>query len=115
MIRSILAVSVAALALTGTALAGPAATHATTVKVTAKDYAFVLSATKVKPGRVTFVIRNTGAAVHDFAIAGHHSKTISHGQTTRLAVMLKPGKYHYSCTVDSHAELGMKGTLRVAG
>jgi uncharacterized cupredoxin-like copper-binding protein len=115
MIRSILAVSVAALALTGTALASPAATHATTVKVTAKDYSFALSTKKVKPGRVTFVIKNTGSAVHDFAIAGHQSKTIGPGKTTRLTVMLKkPGRYHYSCTVDSHAELGMKGTLRVA-
>jgi plastocyanin len=115
MMRSILAVSVAALALTGTALASPAATHATTVKVTAKDYSFALSAKKVKPGRVTFVIKNTGSAVHDFAIAGHQSKTIAPGKTTRLTVMFKkPGRYHYSCTVDSHAELGMKGTLVVA-
>jgi uncharacterized cupredoxin-like copper-binding protein len=114
MIRSILAASVAALTLVGGAYASPAATHASTVKVTAKDYFFVLSAKTVKPGRVTFVIRNASAAVHDFAIAGHHSKTIGPGKTTRLTVMLKPGKYHYSCTVDSHAELGMKGTLRVA-
>ena len=114
MIRSILAVAVAALALTGTALASPAAAHATTVKVTAKDYAFVLSAKKVKKGRVTFVIKNTGSAVHDFAIAGHQSKTIGPGKATRLTVMFKtPGRYPYSGTVDSHAELGMTGTLRV--
>jgi uncharacterized cupredoxin-like copper-binding protein len=115
MIRSIFAVSVAALALAGSALASPAATHATTVKVTAKDYSFVLSAKKVKPGRVTFVIRNAGGAVHDFAIAGHQSSMIAPGKTTRLTVMFKkPGRFHYSCTVDSHAELGMKGTLTVA-
>jgi uncharacterized cupredoxin-like copper-binding protein len=115
MIRSIFAVSVTALAVAGSALASPAATHATTVKVTAKDYSFALSAKKVKPGRVTFVIRNAGSAVHDFAIAGHQSKTIGPGKTTRLIVMFKkPGRFHYSCTVDSHAELGMKGTLTVA-
>jgi len=115
MIRSILAVSVAALALAGTALANPAAARATTVKVTAKEYSFVLSAKKVKPGRVTFVIRNAGSTVHDFAIAGHVSKMVDPGKTTRLVVTFKkPGRYQYSCTVDSHAELGMKGTLRVA-
>jgi uncharacterized cupredoxin-like copper-binding protein len=63
---------------------------------------------------VTFVIRNAGHAMHDFAIAGHHSKTIGPKKTTKLTVTLaKRGSYPYRCTVDSHAELGMKGTLRV--
>jgi uncharacterized cupredoxin-like copper-binding protein len=31
-----------------------------------------------------------------------------------IAVLaLRPGRYLYTCTVDSHAELGMKGYLRV--
>ena len=29
------------------------------------------------------------------------------------AVTLKRGRYPYKCTVDSHAELGMKGVLKV--
>jgi uncharacterized cupredoxin-like copper-binding protein len=90
-----------------------ASSAATTVNVTAKDFSFKLSKRTVNSGRITFVIKNSGHADHDFAIAGHHSKTIAPGKTTRLTVRLKPGKYTYKCTVDSHAELGMKGVLRV--
>jgi plastocyanin len=50
---------------------------------------------------------------HNFAIAGHTSKTIDKGATTTLTVTLKRGSYPYKCKVDSHAELGMKGVLRV--
>ena len=96
----------------GAASARPSSTvH--TVKVTAKEYRFVLSTSKVPAGRVKFVIKDTGSSQHDFAIAGHTSKTIQPGQSTTLTVTLKKGKYPYRCTVDSHAELGMKGVLRV--
>jgi uncharacterized cupredoxin-like copper-binding protein len=114
--RSLSAVAALVLALTvvGAAAAHSSATHVAKVKVTAKDFSFVLSPKTVKHGRVTFVIRNAGHAPHDFAIAGHHSKTISPGKTTSLTVMLaKKGSYPYRCTVDSHAELGMKGVLHV--
>ena len=113
--RSLLALSAAVLALAtvGPAAAQPSATHATTVKVTAKDFSFVLSTKKVKRGRITFVIRNASPAKHDFAIAGHRSKTVAPGKTTRLTVTLGPGRYFYRCTIDSHTQLGMKGYLRV--
>lgn len=116
-LRTLVAFSTAVLAFAflgvGAAAARPAAAQATTVNVTAKDFYFVLSRKTVKAGRVTFVIRNASPAMHDFKIAGHSSKTIGKGQTTRLTVTLKPGRYLYTCTVDSHAELGMKGYLRV--
>ena len=113
------AVALAALAATGSSLASvgyPAqTTHAstTTVRVTASDFRFALSRKTVPHGRVKFVIRNASPAQHDFAIAGHTSKTIGLDQTTTLIVTLKRGRYPYRCTVDSHAELGMKGMLRV--
>ena len=114
--RAILAASAAVLALTavGSAAAQPTVAKATTVKVTATDFHFKLSSTTVKPGPVTFVIHNASPAAHDFSIHGHRSKTIGSNQTTRLTVDLKPGRYLYTCTVDSHADLGMKGYLRVA-
>ena len=115
-LRKIAAVASVALGFAGvsTAAAFPSAAVATTVHVTAKDFKFVLSTKTVKPGRVTFVIKNAGSSSHDFAIAGHHSKTIAPGKSARLTVKLKPGhRYPYKCTVDSHAELGMKGVLRV--
>ena len=107
-------VSAALLAVVGAgaARAQPSSTlH--TVKVTAKDYKFVLSTSKVPAGRVKFVIKDMGSAEHDFAIAGHTSKTIQPGQSTTLSVTLKKGKYPFRCTVDSHTELGMKGVLSV--
>ena len=109
----VLSAAVLAVAGVGTAAARPAATETTTVRVTAKDFSFVLSTKTVKAGQVTFVIHNASPALHDFAIAGHRSKTIEPGKTTRLTVTLKPGRYPYRCTVDSHAELGMKGVFRV--
>ncbi len=114
-LRNMLVLSAAVLAIVGvgSAEARPSAAQATTVKVTAKDFSFVLSKKTVKPGRVTFVIHNASPALHDFAIAGHRSKTIGPRKTTSLTVTLKAGRYTYTCTVDSHAELGMKGVLRV--
>jgi uncharacterized cupredoxin-like copper-binding protein len=118
MMRSVLVVSAAVLALAGGAVARPSSAHAgtrggTTVKVMAKDFSFALSTKTVKAGRVTFVIHNASPAMHDFVIAGHRSKTIGPGKTTTLIVSLKPGRYLYKCSVDSHADLGMKGFLRV--
>jgi plastocyanin len=102
-------------ALVGASSAAASAypTTTTTVRVKATDFKFTLSTKTVKHGRITFAIRNDSGAVHNFAIAGHTSKTIGPGKTTRLTVSLKRGRYPYKCTVDSHAELGMKGVLRV--
>jgi uncharacterized cupredoxin-like copper-binding protein len=112
--RVILALSVAVLGLVaGSATAQASTSGETTVKVTATDFRYTLSTKTVKAGRVTFVIRNASPAMHDFKIAGHVSKAIGPGKTTSLTVTLKPGRYLYTCTVDSHAELGMKGYLRV--
>jgi plastocyanin len=112
-LRNLAVVAAAFTAFAGIGGAAQAAGRATTVNVTARDYSFKLSKQTVNPGRIMFVIKNTGHTTHDFSIAGHRSKTISPGQSTRLTVTLKKGRYPYKCTVDSHAQLGMKGVLRV--
>jgi len=109
----IVAAALAALAVTGPAVARMHTAKATTVKVTMKDFSFVLSTKKVKRGKVTFAIRNTGKTAHDFSIAGHTSKIIGPGTRTTMTVTLKRGRDPYKCTVDSHAKLGMKGVLHV--
>ena len=96
----------------GNAAARQYAAATTTVRK-ATDFKFGLSTKIVNHGRITFAIKNASAALHNFSIAGHTSKTIGPGKTTRLTVTLKRGRYPYKCTVDSHAELGMKGVLRV--
>jgi plastocyanin len=110
---AILAALSLALVGAGGAAARESAVQTTTVQVKATDFKFALTPKTVKHGRITFVIRNASAALHNFRIAGHTSKTIGSGKTTRLTVTLKRGRYPYKCTVDSHAELGMKGVLRV--
>jgi plastocyanin len=112
---SIAVVAALSLALVGagSAAARESAINTTTVRVKATDFKFGLSTKTVKHGRITFVIRNASSALHNFKIAGHTSKTIGPGKTTRLTVTLKRGRYPYKCTVDSHAELGMKGVLKV--
>jgi len=106
-------VAVGSLAIAGAGIARPDASAATTVRVKAKDFVFVLSRKTVPAGKVTFVITNPSPAVHDFAIAGKKSKMVQPGKSATLAVVLKKGKYPYKCTVDSHAKLGMKGVLKV--
>jgi plastocyanin len=101
------------LTLAGVGAASGQAATVHTVKVTAKDFRFVLSTSTVPAGRVKVVIKDSGSSPHDFAIAGHTSKTIDPGESTTLTVTLKKGKYPYRCTVDSHDELGMKGFLHV--
>jgi uncharacterized cupredoxin-like copper-binding protein len=108
-----LGVALAALVAAAPIAARPSAVAATTVTVTMKEYKFTLSKATVPHGKVTFKLTNKGKIPHDFSIAGKKSKTLAAGKTGTLIVTLKAGKLPYKCTVDSHAKLGMKGTLTV--
>jgi len=102
----------AAVLLTVTPLAGARST-ATTIKVTAKDFKFVLSKKSAPHGKVTFKVTNKGPSPHDFKIAGKKTKLLMKGKSATLTVTLKKGKkYTYICTVPGHAQLGMKGTFK---
>jgi uncharacterized cupredoxin-like copper-binding protein len=93
--------------------ARPAAQTATTVKVTAKEYKFLLSRKSAPHGPVAFKVVNKGKLKHDFKIAGKKTPLLKPGGTATLRVSLKKGrKYPYICTVPGHATLGMKGTFR---
>jgi uncharacterized cupredoxin-like copper-binding protein len=92
--------------------ARPSAATATTVKVTAKEYKFILSRKSAPHGKVTFKLVNKGALKHDFKIAGKKTKQLAHNKTATLTVTLKKGKHSYICTVDSHAKFGMKGVFK---
>jgi uncharacterized cupredoxin-like copper-binding protein len=85
---------------------------ATTVKVTAKEFKFILSRKSAPHGKVTFKIVNKGALKHDFKIAGKKTKQLGHNKTATLTVTLKKGKHPYICTIDSHAKFGMKGVFK---
>jgi plastocyanin len=92
--------------------ARPAAQTATTIKVTAKEYKFVLSKKSAAHGKVVFKVTNKGALKHDFKIAGKKTPLLKHNQSATLTVTLKKGSYPYVCTVKNHAMFGMKGTFK---
>jgi uncharacterized cupredoxin-like copper-binding protein len=86
----------------------------TTVKVTMREFKFVLSRSKVPRGIVLFKLTNRGRLSHDFKIAGHKSKLVKPRKTATLRVRFtKKGRYRYICTVPGHAAAGTKGTLVV--
>ena len=117
-IASVFAASVVALGTPAQAPASARATHkaalVTKIKVVAKDIKFKLSAKTAKRGVVVFKVTNLGALKHDFSIKGRTTKKLSHGQSTTLRVtFLRKGRYPYKCTVDGHAEAGMKGIFTI--
>jgi plastocyanin len=86
----------------------------TTIRVTAKNFKFVLSKKTAKRGIVVFKVTNIGSVQHDFSIKGRQTRKLSHGQSATLRVtFLRKGHYPYKCTVDHHAALGMKGVLTI--
>jgi plastocyanin len=93
------------------------------------EFAITLEADEIRPGPVTFVIRNGGALVHGFEIEGEddggdHS---GHGNgelklegpefgpndVVRIHANLRPGVYELECFVADHDDLGMRATLIV--
>ena len=117
-IVSVLAASVLALGAPAQAPASARRTQraalVTKIKVTAKDIKFVLSKKTAKRGVVVFKVTNVGAIKHDFHIKGRTTRKLSHGQSATLRVtFLRKGRYPYKCTVDHHAEAGMKGVFTI--
>jgi uncharacterized cupredoxin-like copper-binding protein len=69
---------------------------------------------------VTFSIRNAGSQEHQFAIfkgdqAVDEVQAIMPGLTKDATVTLAAGDYTFVCKLNGHDQLGMKGTLTVAG
>jgi uncharacterized cupredoxin-like copper-binding protein len=122
MIRvTIVSVFAASAVAFGTPAPAPASAHAThraalvtTIKVTALDIKFKLSAKTAKRGIVVFKVTNIGVLKHDFSIKGRTTRKLSHGQSATLRVtFLRKGSYPFKCTVDAHAAAGMKGVFTI--
>jgi plastocyanin len=80
--------------------------------------AYTTTEATAKAGKVTVDFKNPQGLTHDVAIENSSGKTV--GQTeliaegeTSTSVNLKPGTYHFFCTVPGHREAGMEGTLVV--
>jgi plastocyanin len=107
-----------AVALTGASPAGASAK--TTVKAVETDFHIALSKKSFSPGTYTFVAVNKGKTTHALAITGPGLKNastadISPGQSVKLTVTLKDGKYDIFCPVPGHKMLGMNKNVTVKG
>ncbi len=75
------------------------------------------TALTAKAGKVTIDFTNTSPVAHNVTItAGGRNvaatKTLAKGKAS-VSTTLKPGTYTFLCSVDGHAQAGMKGTLTV--
>jgi plastocyanin len=94
---------------------------ASTLKIEADpggELAYTTDTATAKAGKVTVDFKNPQALTHDVQIEDAQGKDV--GGTELIAsgedsttVDLKPGTYHYFCSVPGHREAGMEGTLTV--
>src|SRR5438128_1823171 len=54
-------------------------TGVSTIHVRASEFKFVLSRKSAPRGRVVFVVKNVGVAIHDFKISGKRTRAIDSG------------------------------------
>jgi uncharacterized cupredoxin-like copper-binding protein len=103
------------------ALNGHAASAATTVKVTEREYHIALSTTTPPAGTITFKIHNAGHITHQFDVSGGGLKSVARagaikpGTTRTFTLKLSGGTVKVWCPLPGHAALGMKATLKVKG
>jgi plastocyanin len=104
----------------GEAAAKPAAGGPGALALTADptgQLRFDKSQLKVKPGSVTIEMRNPSPLEHNISLEGNGAdkfgKIVQKGGTSTITADLKPGTYSFYCSVDSHRQAGMKGTLKV--
>jgi plastocyanin len=82
------------------------------------ELAYTTTEASAEAGKVTIDFNNPQSLTHDVAIEDSSGKEvgktelIGEGETS-TTVNLKPGTYHYFCTVPGHREAGMEGTLTV--
>ena len=70
------------------------------------------------PGRLTIRLANRGALAHDVRVLQGErdvggTPTFQGGRTRGSTVALRRGTYELICSVGNHAELGMRGSLKV--
>lgn len=118
-IRVIIAgVAIAAVAVTGSALAAVQVLAPKKFTVSATEYAYKFSAPKTaqKNQKVVITLINKGTEVHDLKFFGvaPKSKFIPGGARTTFTVVFKrTGRFQYLCTIGEHALKGMRGVFLV--
>jgi len=89
------------------------------VHVTGKEYSFDPSTIVVRgAGTVRLTLANKGSLAHNIKVEKDGrvvggTPAFPAGETRSATVRLARGTYDFLCTVGDHAELGMKGKLKV--
>jgi plastocyanin len=87
------------------------------IEIDLKEYEFVPSRIRTRPGTVVFVLRNAGRFAHDFHVEGPgfevYAEKFSPGRTVRVQAVMQEGEYKVSCPLSNHDERGMHGKLIV--
>jgi plastocyanin len=86
------------------------------------EWAIQLEADEIRPGPVTFVVRNGGTMPHGFEIESERddesvkieTELFGPGESVRVQADLAPGVYKIECLVDGHDDLGMEALLVVS-
>ena len=78
---------------------------------------FDKTALEAPAGEVTIDMTNPSSMPHDIALEGNGvdvvGKVVTDGGVSTVSANLQPGTYTFFCSVDSHEDAGMKGTLTV--
>lgn len=91
--------------------------------VEAKDFEFEgLDGFTAKVGeKIEFKLENEGSATHDLTIKGPDGDVVGQVPATapgkdgeKIVAFTEAGTYTYECTIDGHADKGMKGTFTVS-
>ncbi|MDX6690108.1 MAG: hypothetical protein QOG15_1565 [Solirubrobacteraceae bacterium] len=88
------------------------------VVVSLTDYRLKPANVRVaRPGAITFVATNDGAAEHALAVTGPsgqvRTRALKPGEQATLRITLPAGTFKWYCPVANHERLGMAGRVRV--
>jgi uncharacterized cupredoxin-like copper-binding protein len=116
-----------------TASPAETATSGSVVSVALTEWKLVPEQATVRPGRISFVVRNDGAMAHEFVVLRsdrhHHSLKVKGGKAVetgrlgeiplipsgaskRLTLRVSPGKYVLLCNLLGHYQAGQFAALR---
>ena len=109
--------SVSAGVTTSPLVSGSPAASVKSFSVAATNFAFTPKEIRVKAGdTVRVTLTNNGTMPHDWKVDAFNAatKVITNGQTDTVQfVASKAGTYEYYCSVGTHRQMGMVGTLIV--
>ena len=117
-----------------TALPADTATSGNVVSVTLSEWKLVPGQITVRPGRVSFIVRNAGTMDHEFLVLRserhHHSLRVTGGKAVetgrlgeipvipsgaskRITLRVPAGRYVLLCNMLGHYQAGQYAALRV--